>query len=473
MSGYDLQIENLWGDEDADPGCLDISGKTWPGDLFSSQLFFLVLHIENMDHVRDLIERISVYRQLRRRSDIVRTQLIPMAVANGTPIGQTFYDLTKTYFEGDVRAGQLVEADDIALLAESGKSADQFETTIEEITAVPTHRMHTSGFESLHPRYIRGISERLFSVIDESRQRRRRGAIDLVFLVIVDFCLRLAHFARDGTGRTCEDVLVLLAAETGRTMTFSPTGYRGALEGNGYPLLYRSFAQKIFFREAVANFFRHLGLPVPDAIPFEFNNLASVLGEIGGSDSRNRADWPDGMGPTIENIRNDIAEDPVDDSELFLPSRIYRHYAEFLAGEMIFLTMCLEAPAKYLQILKERYPSSLSSGLHSLAYGLGRSYLPIADDIGDACDRAISLIEAVRRGQLRRGDPQLETAVAGVEIEDTKTGALFRQELFLYLTLEERAAINFGFPRGGSGAQLEELIWAGASKVRGQNTSPA
>ena len=213
-----------------------------------------------MNALTDLDSRIRAFHQLRSCSDLVRTELIPAAVAGAVPTAQAFYEFINAYFKDDVLSGQLVKTSDIRNVGASVEVGGYYDSTIDDLASVPSHTSNSAGgFQTLHPRYLRGVSEILFNVIDTFRVRQRRGDLDLDFLVVVHFCLQLAHFAKDGTGRVGEDILVLLAAESDRTLTFSPTGYRGALEGPGFPLFYVQNVQTIFYFEVVCNFFRFLG----------------------------------------------------------------------------------------------------------------------------------------------------------------------------------------------------------------------
>ena len=420
-----------------------------------------------MGDVKSLKSRVRVYRQLRRRSDLVRTQLIPTAVADGTPAGRIFFDMTKAYFEGDVRSGQLVNTLDVSKADSSTEADEHYVPTMGELAAPRRHRCRKTGFESLHPRYLKGICDNLFDAIDADRARRRGGVFAPEFLTLVNLCLLLAHIAEDGTGRTGEDMLVLLAAESGRALSISPTGYRGAVEGSGYPSIYRWSVQRILFFEVVDNFFKALGLAAPNPFSIETDDIVSTLGPTGSTDGGNRLGWPNGLGPTIASIIKEIAVDPGADSEIFRPSNPYRFYAEFLACELIYFTLCLEAPSRYMPGLKLRYPASINCSLHSLLYDLNRTYHPISDGIGAPCDEAVALIESVRLGWVARDKSRLETAVKRVETEDTEIGRLFRQELSSFLTEDEKNAIQVVITHGMTGDQLEEQIRAGVRKVRG------
>lgn len=306
----------------------------------------------------------------------------------------------------------------------------------------------------------KGFSAKLFAAIDANRALRRRGDLDIGFLTAVSFCLQLGHITKDGNGRAGEDMVVLLAAEAGRTLTFSPTGYRGTLGGPGYPLVYRKYAEGILFLEIVANFFKYLGLSVPRPISPVITDILKALDTIVSSDGQNRLDWPDGLGSAVAGVYEEIAEDPGDDRKLFQPSSAYRCYAEFLAGELIYFTLCLENPTQHLASMKARYPVSFSCSQYSLDLAFGRTYHPIPDDIGEACDEVVALIEAEKLERGRRDNNRLEKAVARVETEDAEIGQLLRHELSSISPIEEDASKPFLIPLSMTGAKLDEFIRA-------------
>ena len=405
-----------------------------------------------------------VFRQLRSCSDIVRTRLIPAAVAGEVPISQAFYEFNSAYFKDDVLSGQLISPWDITNVGASVKVGGFYDTTIDDLVSISSRRRNTGGFETLHPRYLKGFSAKLFAAIDANRALRRRGDLDLGFLTAVSFCLQLGHITYDGNGRTGEDMIVLLAAEAGRTLTFSPTGYRGALGGPGFPLVYRKYAEGILFFEIIANFFKYLGLSVPTPISPILIDILKALETIGSSDGQKRLDWPDGLGSAVAGVYEEITEDPGDYRELFQPSSAYRYYADFLAGELIYFTLCLENPTQHLASMKARYPSSFACCQYSLDLAFGRTYHPIPDDIGEACDEVVALIEAEILGWAARDNNRLEKTVARIETENAEIGQLLRHELSSILPIEEDAFKPFLIPRSMTGAKLDEFIRAKMSK---------
>lgn len=418
-----------------------------------------------MTAMNSLEERIRVYRHLRRRSDHVRSQLIPSVLSEGPPAAQVFFDMTKTYFDDDIRSGQLVS--NVDLMKAENTEIKPYVPTMEELARPRTHRCKSVGFETLHPRYLNTLSSNFFRALDEDRPRRLRGEFDFNFLLIANFFLQLAHIAEDGTGRTGEDLLVLLAAESGRTMTISSTGYRGALEGVGYPLFYRLIANRILYLEVAGNFYKSVGLPVPERVSFDINHIVKELAEAESPDNAKRTGWPDGLGPEIGDFFKTAGVAPGADEELFQPTHPYRFFAEFLACELIYFTLCLRDPSRYIARLKERYPASVNCCRHNFIASLGNSYHAIPEQVGDISDKVVALIEAVRMGWADKDDEQLNHAVARLEARDGTIGKLFRQELSLFVNEDQKTALKFPIPVGMTGEQLDRQIKDFVKTARG------
>ncbi len=369
--------------------------------------------------------------------------------------------MTAAYFEANVSVGQRLSVHDL------NEEVEHHHPTMDDLAKPRKRRCMISGFETLHPRYLQGISDALFSAIDDGRARRLRDDIDLDFLVIVNFLLQLMHIAEDGTGRTGEDMLVLLAAEAGQTLNISQCGYRGALEGAGYPIYYKAAAQRILFFEVIGNFYKSLGLTAPEPVSYDLVKILTELNRVGSARNNDAQGWPDGLGPTIADTLKEMTAGPGSDSELFQATSAYRFYAEFLAGELIYFTLCLQDPGRYMPALWSRYPASVSCCTHSLKDSLDRTYHPVTGDIGAPCDKAVALIEAVKLGWVTRDQSILEKAVNNIEAKDAAIAGLFRQELSVFLTESEKTAIAFGNPLTMTGADLQKQIQAGVMKIRG------
>ena len=92
--------------------------------------------------------------------------------------------------------------------------------------------------------YIRAVVEWTFTALDRLGPFENENAF-LHALVIVDFLLQLAHFVKDGSGRSGEDLLALLGTRHGFPLTFSITGYRTAVAGPERLLVTRHVTQRI------------------------------------------------------------------------------------------------------------------------------------------------------------------------------------------------------------------------------------
>ena len=88
----------------------------------------------------DLNSRIRVFRQLRICSDIVRTRLIPAAVAGEVPTSQAFYEFNNAYFKDDVLSGQLISPWDITNVGASVKVGGFYDTTIDDFASISSRR---------------------------------------------------------------------------------------------------------------------------------------------------------------------------------------------------------------------------------------------------------------------------------------------------------------------------------------------
>lgn len=418
-----------------------------------------------MDDIRNTESRLRAYRQLRQRSDKVRTELIPAAVEQGVSAETVIFDITRSYFEGDIQSGQLLKDTDLSLLDSSKDQPEPFQASMMELTRPRSYRCSAVGFEMLHPRYLKGVCKYLFDALDEGRADRRRGPYKPDPLMLVHFILHLIHVTEDGTGRSGEDMLVLLAQESGQGLTFSRTGYRDALEGEDYPIFFKTIAQKFLFFELVGHFYQYLGLPKPTSPSYDIMDIALHIKQSAMAKKPGLRDWPDGLEPEIERIYKDVAMEPEIDQDLFLPTHPYRYFAGFLAREVIYFILCLQSPSKYRSGLKKRYPASVANHAHVLSSNLGRIYHPIPEDIGEECDHAITLIEQVRMGWVERDDEQLDRAVTSIERNNPEIGRLFRHELPVFLTEEEKETLKMHVSPGITGKKLENLMLESVKKV--------
>jgi hypothetical protein len=411
----------------------------------------------------DLAARIQVLGQLRSASDAVRLERIPDAIKRRSPAKDTFYAVVQGYFDGGVRTGQLVDGNDLARLT---TTSGFYTTRIEDLSGPRRERVTGGGFEMLHPRYLDTLSNLFFDTLDATRTDRQQSMLDRDFLTVVAFCLQLFHITKDGTGRAGEDFLSLLAAEWGQALTFSPTGYRGAMEGPRYLLSYRGAAQKLLFSEIVGNFYRFLGLKPPLPIRYAVEDVVSELRRIGTSDASNRLEWPANLSSQIDAALEDAAAPTAADAHLFESDHPYRYYAEFLAQEVAYFVLCLADPARLFDSVKARYPMSFSCGFFAISAGLGEFYQAIPERIGPLCDVAVARIEAARMGSAPRDIPDLTAAIARLETEDPAVGKLFRRELRCFLTDAEKDAMTFAIRAGETGAGLRHQLDAEVARVR-------
>ena len=363
-----------------------------------------------MDDDAFLAFRRQTYAQLRRASDRVRNEFIPDFAARGAPTREAFYAINRGYFVDDVLRGQMVSESDAKSFAADGAKDPFYVTALDDLGGPPAGRGNAGGFETLHPRFAEAVVARTFAALDAAGPFEDEEAF-LRVLTLVDFLLQVAHFAKDGSGRSGEDLLVLLGERHGTPLTFSITGYRGAIEGPGRLMSLRHATQKIAQVEISRNFFGSLGLSPPEATPTHIRDLLESLVRVGraaGSGTRQaRLTWPDGLGGTIEEIFAPLAPgDDGGDPDL-ARTHPYRLYASFLAREAIYLTLCLAEPERLTPGLCARYPLSMACRARDLRGARRHAYLAVPARAAEAADEAVARLELVRRGKLAHEDAEL------------------------------------------------------------------
>ncbi|MDP6624537.1 MAG: hypothetical protein QF754_19965 [Alphaproteobacteria bacterium] len=293
-----------------------------------------------MDDDAFLAFRRQTYGQLRRASDRVRLELIPDFAARRVTAHQAFYAINRSYFEEDVFHGQMVGHNDSLGFFADGASDPFYSTELDDLGGPPAGRGTAGGFETLHPRFAEAVIARTFAALEEVGPFNDEVSF-LQMLAIVDFLFQVAHFAKDGSGRSGEDLLVLLGLRHGAPLTFSVTGYRGAIEGPERLMSLRHVTQKIAQIEVAQNFFRYLGLTPPQATATHIRELLESLirvnTEIDANARHAPLTWPNDLGGTIEAIFDPLA--PADD-EAVARLELVRH--ERLAREDIALAQLLE-----------------------------------------------------------------------------------------------------------------------------------
>lgn len=337
--------------------------------------------------------------QLRRASDRVRTQLIPELNAAGTPAREAFFAINRCYFEEDVFRGQMVGPSDAKQYLEDGGRGAFYETALADLQAPAAERGNAGGFETLHPRFVDTVVSRTFEALDNAGPFESGESL-LRTLVIVDFLLQLAHFVKDGSGRTGEDLLVLLGARHGYPLTFSPTGYRAAVSGPKRLLVVRHVTQRISQVEVARNFLRSQGFVPPQEISGHIRDLLEALVHLSeGARSGIRQaplTWPDDVRPEIEKIFAPLAPAEDESDPDLSVSHPYRLYATFLAKEALYLTLCLEDCERFYNSLKARYPLSLACRERDFRDAGQQTYLAVPKGAKKLADEAVAELDAAR-----------------------------------------------------------------------------
>lgn len=360
----------------------------------------------------DFIEfRKQTLAQLRRASDRVRTQRIPELVAAGISTREAYFAINRCYFVDDVRLGQMVGPSDVLNFLEDGAGDDFYRTDLDALSTSPTERGNAAGFETLHPRFVDLVAIRTFEALDKLTHFVDEDTF-LRSLVVVDFLFQLAHFVKDGSGRSGEDLMSLLGARHGYPLTFSQTGYRGSLAGPDRLLIFRHVTQRISQVEVARNFLQSQGLAPPQETSHHILGLLETYlrldGDEGGDVRQAPLTWPNGLGQQIAEIFAPVAPGEDESDPDLAVTHPYRLYATFLAGEAIYLTLCLEDITAHYSGLQARYPLSLACRERDLRDARSQNYMPVPKGAKNLADEAMARLEALRILEADNDDPDLD-----------------------------------------------------------------
>ena len=368
-----------------------------------------------MDEDDFIAFRKQTFAQLRRASDRVRIKRIPELIAAETPMREAFFAINRGYFEEHVLRGQMVSTGDAANFNADGADDHFYATDIADLAGPPTGRGSAGGFETVHPHFVETVVVRTFAALDRLGPFENEDAF-LRVLVIVDFLLQLAHFVKDGSGRSGEDLLALLGTRHGFPVTFSITGYRTAVAGPERLLVTRHVTQRISQVEVARNFLRTRGFVRPQATPSHIRELLEALlklgADAGAGDRQAPLAWPDGLGTEIDDIFAPLAPGEDESDPDLAVTHPYRHYATFLAKEAIYLTLCLEDSERHHAGLRARYPLSLACREHDLRDARQQTYLSVPRGAKILADEAVARLEAARGMEQRGDDARLDACLA-------------------------------------------------------------
>ncbi len=358
--------------------------------------------------------RRKTLRQLRRASDLVRTELVPDLAAQLVPVREAFYAINRCYFEEDVLRGQMVGYKESQNFATDGAKDLFYNTELDDLGGPPAGRGNAGGFETLHPRFAAAVIGRTFAALDEMAPCENEESFCQA-LAIFDFLLQIAHFVKDGSGRSGEDLLVLLGQRHGTPLTFSVTGYRGAIEGPERLMSVRHVTQKIVQIEVAQNFFRYLGIVPPPATPTHIVELLVSLIRANAENHPGKRQqpliWPDYLGAAVEELFGPLAPGEEESDPDLTITHPYRLYASFLAKEAFYLTLCLADTARLYAGLCSRYPLSMACRERDIAEARRQTYFAIPGEAAEAADEAVARLELVRHERLARQDPALARLV--------------------------------------------------------------
>ncbi|MDA0261542.1 MAG: hypothetical protein O3A21_05015 [Proteobacteria bacterium] len=346
--------------------------------------------------------RTTVFGQLRRASDRVRLTLMPQALAAGLDTRTALGAFTEAYFRENIFIGQMVGEADRINFENHQASVSFYSSNADDLVGLRKHRAHAVGLEVAHPAFLPVLADWYFERLD--RADTQNPELFFQTLTLTDMAYRLTHILKDGTGRAGEDLKVLLARRSGLDLTYSASGYRGALDGIERPIFFCLAAQRIFIREVVARAYAYAGVSPPPQFSVWIRDVLSGFGRRAAANPE--ACWPSELIADIEDQFRELSDastltDPVLSSE-----HPYRIYAEFLAKETIYFLLCMDDAAVHFPRLTERY--RLYTAMHCIDHdqALRRVYLPTPPEIGEHCDQLVAQLERakIEPGSQNSGD---------------------------------------------------------------------
>lgn len=358
-----------------------------------------------MDAMVFLEQRKQTLGQLHRASDAVRAGELELALE--CPSQRRYLVSNQRYFAEDVLTGQLVQADTAARVTETNQQTDPYYmTTLEEVSRLRTGRGNVSGFEVLHPAFVKPLSERLFAALDKNTNFNSEDAF-LRWLAVADFALQLLHPVKDGTGRSGEDLLAHLSAHHGYPLTFSTNGYRAALDTADRDLFHRHVTERVGFIEVMRQFFKSLGAPIKADTPWQIVDVMNALRTQTYCQKPSPECWPRDVVQNIDAYADPLIRSSIQQDDLLDENHPYHLYATFLVREITYLLLCLEDFGHQFSVLLLRYPLSMGCRVEDLKAARTNEYLPIPEPIAETTDDVMARIDLLRLGKLDQEDKDL------------------------------------------------------------------
>lgn len=367
-----------------------------------------------MDTQAFLRQRRDTHALVRCASDNVRSDLIPRFVAEKTPLLDSYLSINQHHFARDVHMGQMAQADSAYRFITSEKRDPYYQTTLDELCSLRGIRGNVGGFEVVHPKFLKSLSSKLFAAL-VAHESFTSETLFIRYIAIADFALQLLHPVKDGTGRTGEDIMVLLGLHHQRPLTFSLTGYRASLDNSDRLLFHRHVTERIGHIEFITAFLFGIGVPAQVIYPTHILEVINALIKTYESRSQSAQIWPDGLTDVIDKLSEEIMQDLASDDPLLTQGHPYFDYASFYVKELCYLTLCLEDPDTLFDGLLKRYPLSMGCRVLDVQAALKRAYRPTPPSLGVLTDGVMALIDLKRLGLLKSSDRSLEKAVSLIE----------------------------------------------------------
>ncbi len=170
-------------------------------------------------------------------SDRNRTEIIPkLTHQKKIDFKKAYFEMHESYFSVSPFLAQLVhdsfgENNNNYLIKYAQSKADEEDFYLNNVGKYRTNNPSVDGIKFPLSENIPKIGDKFFKIISEIKTGYFNDEHDFhTFLTCVDAFLRLTHLPFDGSGRTNEDFLVLLAQYHGFHLTFSLHGYRGLFD---------------------------------------------------------------------------------------------------------------------------------------------------------------------------------------------------------------------------------------------------
>lgn len=375
-----------------------------------------------------LNQRRQTLAQVRTATDEVRSDEAFLSGQWDGSLVNHFFTLNARYFQDDVLMGQLIQPDTAARKSPAEAQQDAYyQTTLEDLHRPRRGRGNVGGFEVLHPVFVASCTKRFFSLLEHQPQITREDTFDQ-WLAVVDFVREILHPAKDGTGRSGEDLLGLLGNRHGHALTYSTTGYRAALDTPERVMFHRHVTERIGYIEFARVFLDATGLAAPTNTPWRITDVIEYLQTHYAARDQSPPSWPDGLTDTVLSQTENLISALPDGQELLNPHHPYRIYADFMVRELTYLMICLEDIERFFPAVLRRYPLSMGCRIQEMRAARTLTYAPIPPSIAALSDDVMARIDLARLKMLDHEDERLTNGLNQLKTHSARLGALIELE---------------------------------------------